>query len=59
MSVYWAQEALQRLLPDVYLDVLKREKGGWFLPWVIVLMHAVVGVAATIIVLGRGKGRKT
>ena len=59
VSVYWAQEALQRLLPDAYLDFLKRDKGWWFPPWVIVLMHAVLGAAATIMVLGRGKGRKS
>ena len=58
MTVYWGQEAIQRLLPDAYLRSLGRESGEWFTPWVIVLAHAVVGAAATIVVLGRGKARK-
>jgi ABC transport system ATP-binding/permease protein len=57
ISVYWGQQALERLLPDVDLKYVGREAGSWFYPTFIVLAHAIVGAVATIIVLGRMQAR--
>ena len=57
IAVFWGQKALERVLPEATLRTLGRETGDWFGAWTIVLMHAVVGAAATMIVLWRTPGR--
>jgi ABC transport system ATP-binding/permease protein len=57
ITVYWGQQALERLLPTNDLRLLAREEGNWFYPWAILLAHAVVGAAATVGVLRQTQGR--
>jgi ABC transport system ATP-binding/permease protein len=58
VSVYWAQQALERSLPDADLSWLERETGPWVNPCSVVLLHASIGVLATVLVLLRS-GRRT
>jgi drug/metabolite transporter (DMT)-like permease len=57
ITVYWGQQALERLLPANDLATLGREQGHWFYPLGVVLAHAVIGAAATIGVLWRSQRR--
>jgi hypothetical protein len=57
ISVHWAQQALERLLPDGDLAFLGRQRQSFFIPWAIVLAQAAVSAAATIIILWRTKGK--
>ena len=57
ISVHWAQQALERLLPEADLAFLGRQKEGFFIPWAIVLTQAAVGAAATVVVLWQTKGK--
>ncbi len=57
ITVYWAQQALERTLPDTALEALGREPGEWSSPCAIVLLHAAVAAAATVVLLSRSEGR--
>ena len=55
ITVYWGQQALECLLKGN--DLATRNRGGWYYPVSIVFAHAVVGAAATIVVLWSRKSR--
>jgi hypothetical protein len=57
MSVFWAQQALERLLPEADRALLGRQSGDFLAPLAIVLAQAAVGAAATIVVLWQTKGK--
>jgi hypothetical protein len=57
ITVHWAQQALESLLPEADLTFLGRQDAGFMGPWAIVLAQAAVGAAATIVVLWRTKGK--
>ena len=57
ITVHWAQQALERLLPEADLTLLGRQKGDFLVPWGIVLLQTAVGVAATFIALWQSKGK--
>jgi ABC transport system ATP-binding/permease protein len=57
VSVQWAQQALESLLPQADLTILGRATAGFRGPWAIVLAQAAVGAAATVIVLWQTRGK--
>jgi ABC transport system ATP-binding/permease protein len=57
ISVYWGQQALERLLPKGDLAYIGHHEGSWFYAWVVVLVHSIVGAAAAIGVLKRTEVR--
>jgi ABC-2 type transporter len=57
ITVYWAQEALEQLLPDADLTILGQQKETFLRPWTIVLAQAAVGAAATFFVLWQTRGK--
>jgi hypothetical protein len=57
ISVHWAQQALERVLPDADQVLLGRQTGGILAPLAIVLGQAAVGAAATVFVLWQTKGK--
>jgi ABC transport system ATP-binding/permease protein len=57
ISVYWGQQALERLLPNGDLKYIGHEEGNWFYPWVVVFVHAIVAGGGTIAVLARTEMR--
>ncbi len=57
ITVHWAQQALERTLPEADLTLLGHEKGDWSGPLAIVLAHAVLAAAMTIIVLSWNEGK--
>ncbi len=59
ITVYWGQQAQEHLLPDGDLMSVGHETGSWLWPWIIVLVHAIVGAAAAIGVLQRHRGSIT
>ena len=56
ISVHWAQEALERMLPADDLSLLNRKSESWFFPFCVVLIHLIVSAGLTVVVLG-GLGR--
>jgi hypothetical protein len=56
ISVHWAQQALERLLPDADLAFLGRQRDGFLAPWAIVFAQAAAGAVATVLVLWQTKG---
>jgi len=48
ITVHWAVESLERLLPDVDLEVLGRKSESWVGPLSIVLAHALATAMATM-----------
>src|SRR5262249_38655110 len=50
VTVYWARQALESLLPGGDLALLGREDGGFLVPWTVVLAQAAAGAAATVVV---------
>jgi ABC transport system ATP-binding/permease protein len=57
IGVHWAQQALERLLPEADQALLGRQRQSFFIPWAIVLLQAAMGATATVIVLWRTKGK--
>jgi ABC transport system ATP-binding/permease protein len=57
ISVHWAQQALERLLPEADRALLGRQTGGFLAPFAIVIAQAAVGAAATVFVLWQTKGK--
>jgi hypothetical protein len=57
ITAYWGQKALQSLLPEADQMLLGRANEGWCGPCAIVLAQAVVGAAATIMLLWQTKGK--
>ena len=57
ITVHWAQQALERLLPEADLTFLGRQRGTSWFPWAIVLVQAAVGAAATFVVLWQTRGK--
>jgi len=55
VTVFWAQQALERLLPQADLTLLGKTKEDWHRPLAIVLTHLVVGAVATVFVLLRSE----
>lgn len=53
VTVHWAREALERLLPESDLSLLGNAKMDWRLPFVVVLSHLVIAAAASVVVLAR------
>ena len=53
ISVYWGQQALERLLPEGDLKYIGHDEGNWFYPWIVVLVHAIVAGGATIGILAQ------
>jgi ABC-type multidrug transport system permease subunit len=57
IAVHWAQQALERLLPESERAFLGRQEEAFWGPWTIVLAQAAVAAAATLIVLWRTQGK--
>jgi hypothetical protein len=51
VSVYWGQQALERLLPADDLELLGRDAGNWLAPLAVVLGHAAAAAVATLLIL--------
>jgi ABC transport system ATP-binding/permease protein len=57
VTVYWSREALERLFPEFELRLLGRHQEGFSGPLVMVLAHAAVCTAATVVVLRQTTGK--
>ncbi|HUE14201.1 MAG TPA: FHA domain-containing protein [Planctomycetaceae bacterium] len=57
VSVYWAQQALEQLLPQADLTLLGKTNGNWRRPLAIVLTHMVVSVVLAVVVLLRSEDK--
>jgi hypothetical protein len=53
VTVHWAQQALERLLPESDLSLVGKQQMDWRLPVVVVLLHLVIAVTASVILLAR------
>jgi ABC-type multidrug transport system permease subunit len=57
VAVFWAREALERLLPDDYLALIPRTKENWRNPLAIIVIHLVAAAAFGILVLLRSQDK--
>ena len=57
VGVYWAQLALERLLPGADLRLLGRAEGGRVAPVLIVIAQAAAMAATSLVALARAGGR--
>ena len=53
VTVYWAQDALERLLPQADLALLGKSNTTWSLPVSVILAHAAVAALGTVVLLAR------
>ena len=51
VTVYWAQQSLERLLPEPDLIQLEQTRTDWRLPLAVVLAHLVIAAVGCVIVL--------
>ena len=58
VSVYWGQQAIERLLPSDDLTFMGRDEGNWSNPLLVVVLHALAASIAAVVVL-RLTGGKT
>jgi energy-coupling factor transporter ATP-binding protein EcfA2/ABC-type multidrug transport system permease subunit len=58
ITVYWGRQALERLLPEGELSLLRRGDGDWSMPFSLTIDHMCVAAALALIVLW-GMGRQT
>ncbi len=58
ITVYWGQQAIERLLPEDDLDLMGREKEYWIYALAFIVIHAVVAAVATILILHFTSGKR-
>jgi hypothetical protein len=58
VSVYWGQQALERLLPSDDLRMMAIDEGNWLNPLAVVVLHALAASIAAV-VARRMTGEKT
>ena len=58
ITVYWGQQAIERLLPEDDLDLMGREKEYWIYALAFIVIHAVVATVATILILHFTSGKR-
>jgi hypothetical protein len=58
ITVYWGQQAIERLLPEDDLDLMGREKEYWIYALAFIVLHAVVAAVATILILHFTGGKR-
>src|SRR5262249_40266491 len=51
VTVYWGQQAIERLLPEDDLKVMLRESGVWSRAVAVILAHALVAALLSVIIL--------
>jgi len=51
ITVYWGQQAIERLLPELDLDLMGRERANWSSALAVILLHALVAALVTIVIL--------
>ena len=51
ISVYWGQQAIERLLPDAEQSLLQRPKEDWLAALLIVVLHGLTANVGSVVVL--------
>ncbi len=58
ITVYWGQQAIERLLSDTDRMLLKREKAEWVVALLVILLHALAAAVATVVILQLTAGKR-
>ena len=58
ITVYWGQQAIERLLPEDDLTLMGREKDQWILALAFIGLHALVATVATFLILHFSGGKR-
>ncbi len=58
ITVYWGQQAIERLLSVTDRNLLKREKAEWIAALLVILLHALAAALATVVILQLTAGKR-
>jgi ABC-type multidrug transport system ATPase subunit len=58
ITVYWGQQAIERLLPEADRTLIGREKADWLPAVAVILLHALAAALGTIVILHLTAGKR-
>ncbi len=58
ITVYWGQQAIERLLSDADRAALERPKAEWIAALAVILLHALAAGLATVVILQLTAGKR-